>query len=283
MDCIFDKEKLCKVLSDFYSSTGIAITLYDTHRQTVATSPVYTEYCSCIRKKEECKENCDRSNLSHMETARESRGRVCYTCHAGLMEMITPIEYEGEVIAYLQIGQFRDAEGIYSSPSLQRESAVRYGLDVERMHALYERLPEISGEKLLAVCNIMEILVKSFWNDGLIDYNRSMLSVKIERYIAEHLTGAVHLDDLCREFFLSKNALYRLFREEFGTTVNEYIVQKRLHLARELLVTEPKLNVTEVASRCGFADYNYFIRLFKQKNGSAPLQYRKQNQRKTNP
>ena len=79
-----------------------------------------------------------------------------------------------------------------------------------------------------------------------------MLSVKIERYIEERLTAKISLGELCAEFFLSKNALYRLFAEEFNSTVNDFITKKRLTLAEELLAHSPELNVTEISAKAGF-------------------------------
>ena len=47
-------------------------------------------------------------------------------------------------------------------------------------------------------------------------------------------------------------------------------------LARKLLLGQPGWNITRIASACGFADYNYFIRAFRHHTGLTPLQYRKQ-------
>ena len=69
--------------------------------------------------------------------------------------------------------------------------------------------------------------------------------------------------------------MYQLFRDAFGTTVNGFITQKRLGLAQDYLKNSPALNVTEISARCGFPDYNYFIRFFKKRIGMTPLQYRK--------
>ena len=275
MDCIFNKEKLCRVLSDFYSSTGIAITLYDAAENIVATSPVYSGYCALIRTKGVCVENCDRSNFIHMKEVASEHGISRYTCHAGLMETILPIVYEDVLIAYLQIGQFRDAEGIYSSEEGLIKSAERYGFDKGELLKRYGELPIISAEKLGAICNILEILIKSFWEDGLITYKRSMLSVKIEKYLTDNLCEEIYISELCDRFKLSKNALYKLFREEFGMTVNSFVTEKRMQKAKSMLSDKTTLNITEIALRCGFFDYNYFIRTFKRHFGITPLQYRK--------
>jgi AraC-like DNA-binding protein len=275
MDYIFNKEKIQQVLSDFYNSTGIAVALYDASQNGVTGSPSYTGYCAYIRTHTPCIEQCSQSNLIHMKEVFSNRRIHCYTCHAGLMEAILPIVYEDVLIAYIQIGQFRDAEARYSSAEELAAVAVRYGFDPHQLLALYERLPVVSEERLHSLCHIVDILVKSFWEDGLITENRSMLSIKIEQYVDEHLNERISTEDLCNQFFLSKNALYRLFHDEFHTTVNDFIIKKRVRLAQRLLRSEAELNVTQIASLCGFPDYNYFIRLFKKQVGVTPLQFRK--------
>ena len=275
MNCIFDREKLGGVLSDFYSSTGIAIALYDARQEVVALSPVYSECCSYIRASGRCAGNCDRSNTEHMREVEEARVIKRYTCHAGMMETILPIIYEDILIAYLQIGQFRDAEAVYSAPDRLIATAEKYGLDRDVLLTLYEKLPTVSEDKLTAVCNILDIIIKSFWRDGLITYKRSMLSVRMEKYIEENLGEEIYIEELCDRFLLSKNALYQLFRNEFGTTVNGFITAKRIRAAQRYLTEEKALNVTQISSLCGFPDYNYFIRVFKKETGVTPLGFRK--------
>ena len=157
-----------------------------------------------------------------------------------------------------------------------RGVAKQYGFSHKQLLTLYEELPLVSEERLHSLCHIVDILVKSFWMDGLITYNRSMLSIKIERYIDEHLGEKIGLNEICNEFFLSKNAVYRLFHDEFHATVNDFIITKRIKRAQELLRLQPEYNVTQISSICGFSDYNYFIRLFKKQVGITPLQFRKE-------
>ncbi|MBQ8249206.1 MAG: PocR ligand-binding domain-containing protein [Clostridia bacterium] len=275
MNYIFNREKITELISDFYISTGIAVTLYDSSFDIVATSPIYSDCCACIRTKQVCVDNCNRSNLIHFKEATNSTSTIFYACHAGLMETITPIIYDGTVIAYMQTGQFRDEDHVYSSSKKLAEAAKVYGLSEKKLLKLYEKLPVISKTKLRAQLNIMDVIIKSFWENGLIYCNRSMLSVKIEQYIIEHISEKIYISQLCDKFFLSKNSLYRLFKDEFNTTANEFILQKKLNYAQELLKTQAHLDITKVSAACGFSDYNYFIRIFKKRLGITPLQFRK--------
>ncbi|MBQ9714105.1 MAG: PocR ligand-binding domain-containing protein [Clostridia bacterium] len=271
---IFDKEKIEESISDFYAATGIATVLYDADGETVAASRAYTKYCAAIRKNDGCALECSRSNYVHMDEAKRTGETVFYTCHAGIMEAIKPIFYEDTLIAYLQIGQFRDGAGRYSNEKNVEGKIALYGLDKKEMLPLYREIPIVSSEKLQALQNLMNTMVKSFWGDGLIRSKRSMLSVKIEQYIKEHIEEKIYVEELCKAFFLSKNALYALFEREFQSTVNEFILSERMKSAKRLL-KETNLPLAEIAAACGFDDYNYFIRIFKKKSGVPPLQYKK--------
>ena len=259
---------------DFYISTGIAITLYDKQTAVVASSREYTPYCAQIRQRGECTERCVESNLLHIKEAERTGGTVYYMCHGGNMEVITPVIYENTVIAYLQIGQFHDENGEYSDSSYPKRVAGAFGFDCAELEALYKRVPTVSAAKLSALENILGVIVRSFWEDGLISCKRSMLSVRVENYIGEHLSDKICVEELMREFSLSRNGLYKLFREEFGMSVNEYIIERRMELAERLLSTT-EMPVSQVAATVGFYDYNYFIRVFKKKTGVSPLRFRR--------
>ena len=71
-----------------------------------------------------------------------------------------------------------------------------------------------------------------------------------------------------------KTYFARLFKQETGNSVHDFILQQRLLYARQLLV-EGVLQVSEVAHAVGFEDAFYFSRLFKQRLGVAPSQLRK--------
>jgi AraC-like DNA-binding protein len=208
-----------------------------------------------------------------MQKAHDTGEAVAYVCHAGNMEFITPVFYENTPIAYLQMGQFRDEEGECASRERAQTALRLYGDDGSILR-LYDELPIVSKQKREALVRTLGMIIKSFWVDGLVYANRSMLSIKIERFIAERLQDKISVETLCENFYLSKNALYRLFHTEFSTTVGEYIFQKRMERAKSLLKADLALDIAEVASLCGFDDYNYFIRAFRKANGVTPKKFR---------
>lgn len=96
---------------------------------------------------------------------------------------------------------------------------------------------------------------------------------KIIEYINNNLTLIKNLDVLEQEFFFSKSYINRIFKESTGSSVWDYVVLKRLLLARTLLQEGKQANI--VASECGFCDYSSFYRQFKQRFGISPLSARK--------
>ncbi|MBQ8600832.1 MAG: AraC family transcriptional regulator, partial [Clostridia bacterium] len=82
------------------------------------------------------------------------------------------------------------------------------------------------------------------------------------------------IQQLCREVKVSHAHLLKLFKEAYGMTIKEYVVQKRLELACELLLTT-NLSVKSVAYSCGFSDEIHFMKTFKNAIGTTALRYRK--------
>ena len=75
--------------------------------------------------------------------------------------------------------------------------------------------------------------------------------------------------------YLSADHLARVFKKETGETLVKYITDKRIHAAKELL-SDTKTPISQVASEVGYDNYSYFTKIFKEKTGVSPGDYRKQ-------
>ena len=85
----------------------------------------------------------------------------------------------------------------------------------------------------------------------------------------------IRRDALAERFYINKFYLTRVFKEQFGQTVTNYLVQLRITQAKRLLRFSDK-NVEAIAQECGLNDANYFSRLFKKVEGTTPGEYRRQ-------
>lgn len=97
---------------------------------------------------------------------------------------------------------------------------------------------------------------------------RDPLVIGIIDYINSHLTEEFDLDELSHRFFFSKSHINKVFRAETGSSVWDYVVVKRLHLARSLL--HSGISAAGAAARSGFSDYSSFFRLYRRRFGVSP-------------
>jgi AraC-like DNA-binding protein len=145
---------------------------------------------------------------------------------------------------------------------LEETPEPRFGSDVRQNILLLELL--------LRVCDIWQA---STVESGIVnpDYERVL---PVLQYIQDHFRESFTLDDLARQFSISKYHLCHIFKNVTGFSVMEYVIQRRIILARELL-REP-ISVQEAGERAGFQTNSHFIRTFSAYTGVSPKRYARQ-------
>ncbi len=89
-------------------------------------------------------------------------------------------------------------------------------------------------------------------------------------YIQDHLAEDLSLEKLASVACYSKYHFHRLFREQFGETINDYIRRVRLEQAARLLATDAHCTVSQISEACGFSSSQNFAKAFKAYFGMAP-------------
>ncbi|EFE95432.1 AraC family transcriptional regulator [Serratia odorifera] len=97
---------------------------------------------------------------------------------------------------------------------------------------------------------------------------------RIMQWVEENYQHKFSLAHLAADLGRSKSYLSRLFSRETGSTIQEYLLTRRVKRACELLRSSD-LAIGQIAAAVGFADAPYFISCFKKMLGQTPLQYRK--------
>ncbi|EMF0806777.1 TPA: helix-turn-helix transcriptional regulator [Klebsiella aerogenes] len=97
----------------------------------------------------------------------------------------------------------------------------------------------------------------------------------IRQYIDLHFAEPLSRESVAQSFYLSPNYLSHLFQKCGPMGFNEYLNHIRLEQARMLLKGHD-MKVKDVAHACGFADSNYFCRLFRKNTERSPSEYRRQ-------
>ncbi len=92
--------------------------------------------------------------------------------------------------------------------------------------------------------------------------------VQILDYINEHLGEEMSIDSLSARFYLSRYYLMHFFKEETGYTIGNYITEKRLLLAKNLV--QNGCSITEACFQSGFKNYSTFSRAFKKAFNTIP-------------
>jgi len=104
----YETKKINKTLYDFYNSTGITINLLDADFNLVSHTPhEFSNYCKCIQKSESGKKACRHSDIELLKKCKESKKTQIHVCHAGLVDVAVPVNYDGEIIGYMILGQMK--------------------------------------------------------------------------------------------------------------------------------------------------------------------------------
>ena len=132
---------------------------------------------------------------------------------------------------------------------------------------------EILKESLFI--QLMVLMNRLFLNS---DKNRDIEDIQYDKtieevlsYINSNLENDLSLDTIASKFFISKYYLMRKFKNQIGSSIHSYVIQKRLILAKSLI--SDGLSMSTVCSKCGFNDYSSFVRAFKKAYGVSPSNY----------
>ena len=117
--------------------------------------------------------------------------------------------------------------------------------------------------------------------DKLIKSYVNTIQFQIDEYIHQNLSNDLTVDKLCTLFGISRSKLYDISNKTYGKGISDYIRDLRIETAKKLLA-DTHLSIRKVAERVGFMDVNYFIRLFKKKEGITPNSYKTHYRQKNN-
>ncbi|WP_223193027.1 response regulator transcription factor [Paenibacillus sedimenti] len=104
--------------------------------------------------------------------------------------------------------------------------------------------------------------------------NRAAATIeKVRSYIEEHIGEDLSLVRLAGVIHFNPSYLSRLFKQECGVNLSEYMDEVRMEKAKELL-KQDELKIAEVGARLGYETHHSFTRFFKKSTGVTPIEYR---------
>ena len=97
---------------------------------------------------------------------------------------------------------------------------------------------------------------------------------RVKKYVSEHLQDDMTREDLAKAAYVHPNYLSRVFRQQTGVTLTQYVSNSRMEKARRLLL-DPSLKISAVSETVGICNSGYFTKLFHDTTGLTPQEYRK--------
>ncbi|SDG84572.1 transcriptional regulator, AraC family [Vibrio xiamenensis] len=97
----------------------------------------------------------------------------------------------------------------------------------------------------------------------------------IDRYIETHIGHRISVAQLAGSVYLGESQFHMLFKEQMGITPHQYVLGKRIDLAK-LLIEKGELSFGQIADITGFSGQSTFTHSFSRLQGMSPSQYKKQ-------
>lgn len=269
-----NKHEITSILKDLYSISGFRVSLHGVHYEKIAAYPEKKlDFCEYVQKHGAFEvEKCIACDSDACKRALEAGETVIYKCRHGLVEAISPLYSFGSLTGFLIMGQVREnGTGI----GRMLTGLENIGKSDDEARAMCMNIPTVPKDMIRAYVNITTMCAKYLTISNAIPGTKLTVGQMAMKYISEHYTRQISIDDICRELGYSKSTVLAAFKREFGDTINSQLNNLRLTHAKRLL-EEGKLTINEIALTTGFANQSYFSKVFSAKYGISPSEYRKE-------
>lgn len=122
------------------------------------------------------------------------------------------------------------------------------------------------------LCCLLSYILLEFQN--ILEFeSKNKHVISITKYINQHITEKISLAEVSKAVNLSKEYTANIFKKETGQTVNEYINERKLILAKEMIASR-NISLFEASQSVGYDNYSYFSRIFKKRFGTSPKEFK---------
>jgi len=170
--------------------------------------------------------------------------------------------------------------------------SVSFNSTIEKYHTLYSRVIRLQSrapfaQSLLGNINYyssrgaghsylrdsaMALLLDTVYEAASTDSERFRIHGIID-YINDNISTSLNIEEISDHFHYSHDYIAKLFKQEFDVTMKQYIIERKLTVAKRLLVTS-EMPVEQVGQAIGFPDIALFEKFFKYHVGQTPKKYR---------
>lgn len=274
MGTVFHKKELLVLLQDFYCLTGLRAVVFDSFGMEVLSyPPELPAYCRLIRSVPNGKTGCYLCDQAACRKATRQKQTVIYPCHAGLIEVITPIQINDAVVGFLLLSHIVQGADEQGEWDYAQKCCGAYKVDADALREAYNALPRTPYPVLKSASDLLALAAAALYQKGLTRLAADSMQEKLSRYLAGHLHEELTSEALCQALSISRTGLYYLSRQTYGCGIHEQITRLRVQKAMKLL-GDTSLSNAQVGQQVGFPDDNYFYRVFRKQTELTPRQYR---------
>ena len=262
-----------ELLQNFYEITGVKVALFDSRFHCVAVAGHSEGYCHFLHRSKKCLDACMQSDIEAFRHVRETGEPYVYKCPFGLFEAIAPILINEEPKSYLILGPIAEPSVNGDQDLLDCVKRVTPEWNEETLRLKLRKMVRCNEKEVFALCDALAVYAAYFENSTQLLSNEKTIGQMVKSYIVRNLSKKITLSELSLHAHCSTVTLTEHFRREYGLTIMQYLLKKRMQLAEQLL-TDNVFSITDIAGKCGFADVEYFSRCFKEKHGIPPSEWR---------
>jgi len=175
----------------FYKNTGLIISFYYSNDGKYDFYPKFkkNEYCMALQSTEEGLKKCLESDNSALEKAKRTKQYCLYTCHAGLTNVVIPLEYKG-----VEIGSIFSGQIVTEKPT------------VEMFNKIFNKIKCPGIE--------YEVLLKSFLNTKLMKEEDLLFGIKLLEVMANYIISVEDENFLQSEIYIKDKEILEYENKE---------------------------------------------------------------------
>ena len=263
------------ILKDFYSVSGIRISIHDTEFNEIYSYPAEaTPFCKALQKNRAVLADCKKNDSSAFEIVKKTGEVYVYKCRRGLLEAVAPVYHYGTLSGYLMMGQICDGSPASIDNIIEKAAAILG--DRQKAEQLSKNVKSIDRKLIDSYINIMTVLAGYLTGTNRLITHNEKLPQLIKEYINKNFSAKITLSIISQKFGCCNATLTKTFKKEYNLSIMEYLCDVRLEKSKEM-ITKTRKSFKEIAAECGFYDQNYFSKIFAKKYGSSPTEYRNMN------
>lgn len=276
----------------FYATTNIHTYVIDVvNRRAIETPRNTIKNCLCKKIAEYLHIDVDLSHMyANCNLPTNINHQLIYKCPYGLTNIIVPVVQNNRIEVALLGGPM-----LLESPEefLRQEIAPRFPMDEMLFQTLLKELdkyPCLNTNQIIAYSEVLSALttydggdfahlqksghVSKAEDDTGHEEICSRLLYTVIDFISANYANDITLRDVANATYVNPSYLSRVFNKELNCHFRSFLNNMRIDTSKDLLA-DPRLSISDICRQVGFGDQSHYNRVFKQKEGITPGQYRR--------